>query len=562
MKTESARKLRLRAEEELRQPALLASKPHSPEEAVRNYHELQVFKVELEMQNEELLRTQGELTEALSKTNEQLRSLGLQQEMMFIASPLGMVLLVDRISIKLNQRLCEMTGYDMDELIGQKSSIIYRSQEDYEQFGAYAYPILAAGKICYGESVFRKKDGTCIDVSLIGGRYDVNDIAGGIIWIVDDITQRKKDEAVARMAAEALRESEEKYRVLVESVSEIIVVIQDGVACMVNPTAISVTGYSEEELSTTPFPAFIHPDDRDRVVERHWARLRGEEPLGRYYEFRLVTKDARVIWVVNCASIINWEGRPATLSILTNISEQKNLQDKLEQALDAERNARTEQGRFIAMFSHEYRTPLAIIRGNIDLIELKESSKTGDYAAELATMKRAVSRLVELMDISFAKSRIIDYQTKGDVRAIKAVSFMEALLEYIRTIRPAHEFIYEKQLDVSVTFNGEAEYLKTALVNLLDNAVKYSTPNTPITINCRTESAELVISIRNYGFGLTPAEEEWLFEKYRRGSGSRNTGGAGLGLWLVRDIITQHGGSITLKGVKSEVTATVRLPLA
>jgi len=79
-----------------------------------------------------------------------------------------------------------------DELIGQNSRIAYRSQEDFEQFGTFAFPILAAGKICYGESEFRKKDGTCITVSLTGGRYDVNNIESGIIWIVDDITRRKK----------------------------------------------------------------------------------------------------------------------------------------------------------------------------------------------------------------------------------------------------------------------------------------------------------------------------------------------------------------------------------
>ena len=135
--------------------------------------------------------------------------------------------------------------------------------------------------------------------------------------------------ATEKQLKNSLQASEEKYRALVECVSEIIVVIQDGKACMVNPAATRVTGYSEQELTSTPFPVFLHPDDRDKVVERHWARLRGEEPLGRNYEFRLITKDARAIWFVNCATIINWEGRPATLSILTDINEQRKLEEAL-----------------------------------------------------------------------------------------------------------------------------------------------------------------------------------------------------------------------------------------
>ena len=139
---------------------------------------------------------------------------------------------------------------------------------------------------------------------------------------------------------------------------------------------------------------------------------------------------------------------------------------------------------------------------------------------------------------------------------------MESLLEYARILREEDTFIYTDNLDPSITFNGEADYLKTALFNLLDNAAKYSLADTPVTITSGVESGELVITVHNHGFGLTPAEEEWLFEKYRRGSKSSNISGAGLGLWLVRDIITQHGGSVRLKGIQSEVIASVRLPLA
>jgi len=99
---------------------------------------------ELEKQNEELLRARNELTEELNTAREQIRKLDQQQEVMFKASPLGMVLLVDRIAVKLNQRFCEMLGYDREELIGHNSRMAYRSQEDFEQFGSFAFPILAA----------------------------------------------------------------------------------------------------------------------------------------------------------------------------------------------------------------------------------------------------------------------------------------------------------------------------------------------------------------------------------------------------------------------------------
>ncbi len=237
------------------------------------------------------------------------------------------------------------------------------------------------------------------------------------------------------------------------------------------------------------------------------------------------------------------------------------LIEKLEKSLAAEHDARARQERFVAMISHEYRTPLAIIRGNLDIIELKERSKTGDHATELSKMNRAVNRLVEVMDRSLAKSRIADSHITVVSQVIQIDAFMASLLDYARALWPEYTFL-SVEPDFSVTVNGEPEYLKTALLNLLDNARKYSLPDTPITITCRTEVNELLISIHNQGVGITPAEIERIFEKYQRGSSSSNTSGAGIGLWLVREIVTQHGGSIALKGAASGVEATVRLPLA
>jgi len=134
--------------------------------------------------------------------------------------------------------------------------------------------------------------------------------------------------ATEKQLKKSLLASEEKYRALVECANEIISVIQDGKACMVNPAAINMTGYSEQELTTTPFLAFVHPDDQAMVLERHKARLEDANSPGRY-EFRLLAKDEGIIWVVNNAVKIEWEGRPATLNVLTDINEQKNLEEAL-----------------------------------------------------------------------------------------------------------------------------------------------------------------------------------------------------------------------------------------
>ncbi|MBU4212122.1 MAG: PAS domain S-box protein [Verrucomicrobia bacterium] len=145
-----------------------------------------------------------------------------------------------------------------------------------------------------------------------------------VLDISRDITERKK-------AEEALRESEEKYRLLVENANEAIVVAQDGQLKFVNRMAGELTGYSEQELTSRPFHEFIHPDDRGIVVERYLRRLKGDVSQPRY-SFRSMTRDGSVKWVEISTILIDWEGKPATLNFLSNITERKEAEEALRES--------------------------------------------------------------------------------------------------------------------------------------------------------------------------------------------------------------------------------------
>lgn len=146
--------------------------------------------------------------------------------------------------------------------------------------------------------------------------------------------------AVSRKRAEeALRESEEKYRHLIEHSNDAIVVAQDGMLRLVNARAVEITGYSREELLSLPFPTFIHPDDRGMVVERFEKRIGGDETLSRY-TFRVVTREGDIRWVEIIADVIEWKERPATLNFLTDITERKRAVDALLES----------EGRFLSLF--------------------------------------------------------------------------------------------------------------------------------------------------------------------------------------------------------------------
>jgi len=244
----------------------------------------------------------------------------------------------------------------------------------------------------------------------------------------------------------------------------------------------------------------------------------------------------------------------------TMTQELLSSKSKLEVALASEQQALEQQHRFLAMLSHEYRTPLAVISGNLDIIDIQETKKQCGYDEELAAMHLAVDRLVEVMDVSLKRSRLTDPNIKGEIKQMALVPFLSSQVALMRVMWPLQTVSYSEAPDLQ-TIAGDPQHLKTALMNLLDNARKYSLPGTPIDVESYIEEGEAVITIQNEGKTFTSEEGEEFFDKYTRGDNSCDIGGAGVGLWLVRQIIEQHNGQVRLFAQASSVTATIRIPL-
>jgi len=171
---------------------------------------------------------------------------------------------------------------------------------------------------------------------------------------VEDITDRKR-------AEEALRESEEKYRTLVDYANEAIFIAQDGVIKFSNPSTLSF-GYSAEELARIPFGDLIHPEDREMVVERYRRRMEGEEGPSTY-AFRFLSRSGEELWAQLNVARITWEGRPATLNFLRDITPLKKLEMQFQQAQKMEAI-----GTLAGGIAHDFNNLLMGIQGYITLM--------------------------------------------------------------------------------------------------------------------------------------------------------------------------------------------------
>jgi len=220
------------------------------------------------------------------------------------------------------------------------------------------------------------------------------------------------------------------------------------------------------------------------------------------------------------------------------------------------------QQRFVADAAHELRAPLTAILGNLDLISrtpemtAEERTEALDYAdSEARRLSRIVSELL-----------ILARADAGQTLARRPVELDRILLDALTDVRSVAKGRTIELLSFApAVVHGDADRLKQLLVNLLDNAVKYSPSEPPITVNLTTiPDGEAVLIVRDGGPGIEPEDLPHVFDRFYRADlgRSRDPGGSGLGLAISRWIVEQHAGTITIESRAGFGTAvTVRLPL-
>ena len=143
--------------------------------------------------------------------------------------------------------------------------------------------------------------------------------------------QLKREIQDLKLAEAALRKSEERFRLMVQNAHEGIFIASGGMFRFLNPRIVEIIGHSQEDLLSRPFTEFIHPDDRAMVLQRHYRRIQGENITSRY-PFRMVDRNGNEKWVEIDSALTSWEGRPAALGFMADITERKLTEEALRQS--------------------------------------------------------------------------------------------------------------------------------------------------------------------------------------------------------------------------------------
>ena len=222
-----------------------------------------------------------------------------------------------------NDAASHYVGRSAEAVLGKDDTALFPPREAREVMAA-DHQIIASGDTrTYEEFVSTLAGPTTFEATKGPIRNAQGDITG-LFGIARNITERKK-------AEDALRKSEERYRLLVETASEGILVAQGARLKFVNPMVMEITGYTEDELISTPFMDFIHPDDRELMASNYVKRLKGEVVAQRY-PIRVLTKESGEKWVEMSGARTEWEGQPATLNFVNDITQRKQAEEALRES--------------------------------------------------------------------------------------------------------------------------------------------------------------------------------------------------------------------------------------
>ena len=316
----------------------------------------------------------------------------------------------------------------------------------------------------------------------------------------------------------------------------------------------------EEPVSMDIFYERIHPGDRDGVR----ARLDETMWQGKDYaaEHRVLHPGGGSHWLYAAgrATYDQATGKPVRMSgVVFDITARKRIEEDL-------REANRRKTEFLAMLSHELRNPLAAIR--YALQEMREHGNSPDSAVwtrdVIDRQSKHLSKLVdELLDVTrISRGRVQLHPEVLDLAGVldNAVAAVRSLVAERR-----HQMVTEYEHG-SLPVDADPTRMEQVMVNLLANAAKYTEPGGTIWLHARREKAEVIVTVRDTGVGISKEELPRIFEVFTQGHRSiaRSEGGIGLGLSIVRGLVAMHGGSIAASsgGAGQGSVFIVRLPLA
>ncbi|MFH1981568.1 MAG: PAS domain S-box protein [Pseudomonadota bacterium] len=403
-------------------------------------------------------------------------------------------------------------------------------------------------------------DGTALGVIGIFFRHTITEATvAALSSVADEIAL-----GVFRNRAEtALRESEKKYRQIFDNASDAIFIAQNETIKFPNKAALAATGYSAEELEGCSLSELVYADDRDEVVTRHRMQMKGLPPQ-HLLNYRVIRKDGQVVWVESKAVNIQWEGAPASLNFLRDITSRIIMEERLE------RSQRLEAiGTLAGGIAHDFNNILSAIIGYTE-IALLDAGDGAPLKKNLQKVLQAGERARHLVQQILAFSR----QTDPEPKPVQIRLIVSEALKLLRATLPTTIAIH-KDLSSQAAVMADPTQIHQVVMNLCTNAaqaMRDSGGTLLLTLKDVELSGEFIsrypgvregrylrFSVQDSGPGIPADIVNRVFDPFFT---TKSPGeGTGLGLSVVHGIAEAHGGMVTVDSAPGKgATFHVYLP--
>ncbi|MCU0548802.1 MAG: PAS domain-containing protein [Leptolyngbya sp. Prado105] len=385
-----------------------------------------------------------------------------------------------------------------------------------------------------------------------------------ILGIVEDVTPRKSAELALSLA-------NERFNLMTSAVNGLVYDYDLQRNHVVRSAGLTeLFGYSIEEAEPTStwWWNLIHPEDRAAfdLKEMRQQMMARSRISG---EYRVRHKDGHYIWVEERSFVLlDDAGQPARMvGCTTDITKRKQFEFEREQLLAQTQAAKEESERanqskdeFLAIVSHELRSPLNAILGWAGVLQSKQLSPEKVQQA-LATIERNARSQNQLIEDLLDVSRMIRGDLRLTMTSVNLIHVVEMTLQNVQLMAEAKQITLCSSIDLSLDLIvGDENRLRQVVTNLLTNAIKFTPNGGRVEIEVSSTNAMAQIVVRDTGKGIEADFLPYVFDRFR--SGARSKEGLGLGLAISRHLVERHGGVITAEssGVGQGATFTVRLP--
>jgi PAS domain S-box-containing protein len=423
-------------------------------------------------------------------------------------------------------------GYTASEAINNNISIIIPGDLLAEEI-EIIQRVRDGKKTEYYETICKTKDGNEIPVAFtISLIKDDEGNVTGISKIARDVSEQKTDERKHAMLAAIVSSSDDA----------IISKTLDGIITSWNYAANKMFGYSEKEAIGKHISIIIPPEriDEETIII---GNIRKGIKIEHFETIRVAKDGKRINISLAVSPIKDKKGQIIGASkIARDISDKIEAEKQRQLYIQKLQELNNYKDDFMAMASHELKTPLTVIKANLQILEDKMTGDAnfGFIHNTLKQVNKLTDLITSLLDITKIQAGRLELNSaEFDINVL-----LRETIENIQQTAPWHKIIFKENPHQIIVY-GDVERISQVVINILTNAIKYSPDSKNIWVDVFKKDNNTIVAIQDIGIGIPEAELENIFTRFYRSSGIASTfSGSGIGLYISSEIIKQHGGKI------------------